>query len=94
MEPLIFKIIKPKGIDCPDFVPWDFIKNHGKQALRNHMQSLETLNKRGGLTPKELFAVKHNMGWKDLSMRVTEEFATNWLIKELKKVNPHHGAGE
>jgi len=80
-----FKIMKPDKIECPiKLIPWDFIESHERQAIRNHSQTLETLNRRGGLSPKELFAVKHDMTWRDLSLKVDEQFAVNWLIKEIE----------
>ena len=42
---------------CPSSIPFALIEPHRKRAKRNHQQSLEQLNKRGGLDPIELVAV-------------------------------------
>ncbi len=39
------------------FIPWDFVSPHEAQAITNHGQTLETLARRGGLSPEELYAV-------------------------------------
>ena len=41
----------------PDSIPWEVIAPHERQANVNHGQSLETLARRGGLSPYELLAV-------------------------------------
>lgn len=41
----------------PRSVPWDFVEPHEQQALENHRQDLETLARRGGLSPQELYYV-------------------------------------
>ncbi len=46
---------QPRGL--PEFIPWSLIEPHRAQAARNHYQSLETLNRRGGLGLLELYAV-------------------------------------
>lgn len=42
---------------CPSSIPFALIKPHRKQAKKNHGQTLERLNERGGLDPIELVAV-------------------------------------
>lgn len=46
-----------KGIELRGSVPWAMIKRHDYQARRNHDQSLEVLESRGGLSPMEALAV-------------------------------------
>ena len=41
----------------PDSIPWEVIAPHERQANVNHGQSLETIARRGGLSPYELLAV-------------------------------------
>ena len=41
----------------PDSIPWEVIAPHERQANLNHGQPLETLARRGGLSPYELLAV-------------------------------------
>lgn len=40
-----------------EFIPWEIIEPHEKQAYANHGQSLEQLARRGGLSWRELYAV-------------------------------------
>jgi len=49
----------------PRNVPWGFVAPYDDQAKRNHSQSLETLNRRGGLAPQELLAVIHGKSWRE-----------------------------
>lgn len=44
-------------------IPWSLIAPHEAQALRNHDQSLERLNERGGLSPEEALAVLEGAPW-------------------------------
>jgi hypothetical protein len=41
----------------PDSIPWEVIAPHERQASLNHGQPLETLARRGGLSPYELLSV-------------------------------------
>lgn len=61
-----FRVMGPDSIDeetiyrrlaCPRTVPWSFVAPHELQARRNHGQSLNRLNERGGLDPRELVAM-------------------------------------
>ena len=47
----LFKVHTPP-IGCPKTVPWNSLNE--EWALRNHKQSLERLNERGGLSPAEI----------------------------------------
>jgi len=44
-------------LGCPKRIPWSLIESHEDQALANHGQTLEELNRRGGLDPCELVGV-------------------------------------
>lgn len=44
----------------PDSIPWTLIAPHERQAQANHSQTLERLAERGGLSPRELWAVMHD----------------------------------
>ena len=58
-----FKLLYSTRIEQRDLrvrlpnVPWSFVEPHADQAMRNHDQTLERLNERGGLAPSELLAV-------------------------------------
>lgn len=51
-----FKILGTNGIHS---IPWVVIKRHEDQALLNHGQTLEQLNRRGGLTWVETNTTQH-----------------------------------
>ena len=44
-------------------IPWDALAPHERQAERNHDQSLETLARRGGLSPCEAVAILEDRPW-------------------------------
>jgi hypothetical protein len=54
---------------CPSSIPWGAILAHEQQALRNHDQTIECLNQRGGLAPCEAVAVLENRRWKEMPDR-------------------------
>lgn len=68
---LLFPIQKPMGIGksaadrgAPDFIPWEMIRPHERQALTNHGgQSLARLAERGGLSVSEAVAVLEDRSW-------------------------------
>ena len=49
-----FPIMKNKG---KEYIPYDVIKPHEDQALKNHGQTLDRLAERGGLSWSEAYAV-------------------------------------
>lgn len=49
----------------PVSVPWELVSGHEAQAVTNHGQSLETLARRGGLHPVELYLVCHDKPLRD-----------------------------
>jgi hypothetical protein len=57
-------------------VPWRLVAPYEEQAKDNHDQSLERLNERGGLDPRELWCVVHG---KRLREMPTAEVALSWL---------------
>lgn len=74
-------------------VPWEMIDPHKQQAIRNHMQSLETLASRGGLSAAEAVAVLEDKAWGDAwrnlgmdAARANETLArlvAEWVEREL-----------
>lgn len=62
----------------PKSVPWDLVKDHERQAQRNHYQTLDGLAGRGGLSPKELWCVVHDTDYRD-AKEMTEAKAIEWL---------------
>ena len=75
----VFKILDPNRYKISvKSVPWHWIAPHEAQALRNHGQSLEKLNSRGGLSPYELYAVIHDVHSREIR-HVTMDDAITWL---------------
>lgn len=52
-----------KHDDVIKSIPWDVLKPHEVQALRNHKQGLDRLAEHGGLTPCEALAVIEGRPW-------------------------------
>jgi hypothetical protein len=69
-------------IKHPALIPWEVVAPHEKQAQRNHYQTLERLNERGGLSAVELWHVVNDKDWHGAlpcGARVTIEQAAQWL---------------
>lgn len=49
--------------ECPPSIPWAMIEPHEAQAKRNHSQTLQRLNERGGCAPNEIYAIMHDRDW-------------------------------
>lgn len=61
-------------------LPWEFIAPHEQQAKENHGgQTLDTLNRRGGLDPSEAVAVVGDRKWS----HVHEDAALSILYRKL-----------
>lgn len=59
------KIICDEGIEnCPATIPMKLLNE--KHAMTNHGQSLEKLNRRGGLGPDEAIAIIENRKWQKM----------------------------
>ena len=50
-------------VGLPRTAPWSLLAPHERQALRNHGQTLERLNERGGLSPREMMCVLEDRSW-------------------------------
>ncbi len=81
-----FKVMHMRGKEYPEqqveSVPWEFVVRHEASAQKNHSQSLERLNERGGLSPLELFAVVNGLGFREANWQMTEAGAIAWLTKK------------
>lgn len=64
---------------CPTEVPWAMVEPHRRQAYKNHMQTLERLDERGGLAPSELVAVLEDREW----VRLPDHDAVRLLKEKL-----------
>lgn len=61
-------------------VPMGWVLNHENQCVKNHGQTALRLKERGGLSPKELYAVLHDMRWDDVKFSESECLA---IIKNM-----------
>jgi hypothetical protein len=61
----------------PAALPWALVEPLRAQAERNHGQTLERLNERGGLAPQELWCAAHGKRLRDT---IDEAAAGEWLI--------------
>ncbi len=55
-----------------DYVPMTWVLNHESQCLANHGQTAQRLKERGGLSPKELYAVIHDKRYNDVKLSEDE----------------------
>ena len=62
----------------PESLPWSLVEPWRAQAMRNHDQTLERLNERGGLAPQEMWYVAHGKHWREA---IDERAAGEWLIR-------------
>lgn len=63
----------------PESLPWSLVDPWRAQAERNHYQTLERLNERGGLSPRELWIAAHRLN-SDHIGDITESEAGRWLM--------------
>lgn len=63
----------------PATLPWSLVEPWRAQAERNHSQTLEVLDSRGGLAPEELWAAAHGLGLRDMLRKTTAIAAGAWL---------------
>lgn len=88
-NPLLFQIQRPfprvPNDQAPQFVPWEFMRPHDKQAQFNHGgQTLARLAERGGLTVKEALAILQGRDW-DYAIDVMDrEVAVDQLLALLE----------
>lgn len=77
-------------------MPWAFIvqaekcvHDRNSRAEKNHSQTLERLNERGGLSPKEIWHIYHDKGWGRSSgvnhFEIDEAYCADWLEKTVKE---------
>lgn len=68
-----FSIMAERTGTWLDPIPWRVIALHENSARRNHGQSLERLQQRGGLTPREALAVLMDAPVADFDMLTFDE---------------------
>lgn len=55
-----------------EYIPYAVIAPHEQQALRNHMQTLQRLSERGGLSYCEALAVLEDRAWSMLEQDIAK----------------------
>ena len=81
------QIAELQKLGCPRDVPWELVKDHEKQALKNHDQSVQRLAERGGLDHLELVAVLTDRTWGEV-----ERLSNIEAVDQLQKIlEAHHG---
>ena len=65
----------------PHSVPFNWVEEHERQAQKNHSQSLDRLNERGGLSPNELLAIMLDMDFYALYDGKTQEYVTARIVR-------------
>ena len=61
-----------RHIKTTEYIPLDVIAPHEQQALRNHMQTLQRLSERGGLSYCEALAVLEDRAWSMLEQDIAK----------------------
>lgn len=56
-----------------DYIPYAVIEPHERQAESNHYQSLETLERRGGLSYCEALAVLEDRPWSRVEQNMAKQ---------------------
>jgi hypothetical protein len=66
-------------------IPWDLVREHRGQAHKNHNQSLEELDGRGGLDPAEAVAVIRDRAWirmpQDEAVMILDRLVLEFLLE-------------
>lgn len=83
--------IKDGWKDCPEMVPWDMLKPYETKAVDNHSQDLETLARRGGLCPREMYAIMNNKDWGHEMFKMLLSEAIVFLNKRVKEFMEERG---
>lgn len=80
----MFKVLRPSGLrhdsNVPYWLPWKFIESWRAQAERNHGQTLERLDERGGLSPAELWCAAHAKYLSAIAEEIDDTRALPWLL--------------
>lgn len=76
-------------------VPWELVAPHEEQARSNHDQSLRRLHERGGLSPRELWAVVHGKRWREAPDEATARaWLETWRTQPTRAAIRKEAAGE
>lgn len=76
-----------------EFIPWEILEPHEKQAYVNHRQSLEQLAIRGGLNWREIYAVIMDKEFDYGSKHVTDYYRRA-VLDAVEKFNQRNQANK
>lgn len=76
-----------------EYVPWEILEPHEAQVRANHMQSLEKLARRGGLSWREIYAVINDKEF-DYGSNRTSNYYKRAVLDAVEKYNLENGAQE
>ena len=66
----------------PESIPWRIIEPHREQAYKNHRQTLERLDQRGGLDAMEAVAVLEDRDYRKRWQHTGDRLELNAQIRE------------
>lgn len=69
-----------------EYIPWEILKPHEAQVYANHMQSLEQLASRGGLSWREIYAVIMDKEF-DYGSNRTSDYYKRAVLDAVEKFN-------
>lgn len=83
----VFNIMAERG-QQRNPIPLRVMLQHAPQAYKNHLQSLGTLNRRGGLSPKEALHVLYDLSWNlsDAESKRIQTITDEEADRELRRV--------
>lgn len=72
------------------YVPWEFLRPHENQALKNHGVGLDELAAKGGLTPIEIVAILTGVSWAEALEIPNADGRLAQLVLQWYNVQPDH----
>lgn len=89
-SPKVFKVLYGYGsgirldknnanLSIAQFIPWEVAETFREQAYKNHSQTLERLNERGGLSPLEMYCCAKSIRWPNKPTFEDHRAANLWL---------------
>jgi len=83
-----FQVMVPeKTTGCPTQIPWEILVPFAGNAVKNHDQTLERLNSRGGLSPTEVYCVMTGLTFREAFRLMTKQQCVDWLVDVVEKYN-------
>lgn len=84
MASKFMRIMGIKGtVGSPGSIPWDLIEPFDARAKKNHDQTLERLNERGGIDPVEAYLIMNDLPLSS-HLSVTPQQCVDWLNSRIE----------